>query len=180
MKPRRPDRGLTLLELVVATAIFALVAVLATQALTGGLIQRRGLERAEAEGAELMRLLSLLRQDLDSAVPQPHRPSGEAGGPALAPDAGGAGFAISRAGPGDLLQRVRWRIDPGAATLWRRAGPLVGAGDQGPEVAIAQGVTAIRVSPLGAWPDAPDGLPPGFEAVIESRRHGTIRMVVAR
>jgi len=179
-------RGLTLIELVAATAIFALVAVMALQALTGGLIQRAGIQRADADQSALLRSLSLLRQDLEAAVPLPYRGAGLSG-PALE-GAGPAGFALSRAGVavlpgevGDGFARVVWRVDPNAATLSRRSLPLTGTATPAPpEVVMMQGVTALRLVPRGDWADAPAGLPRGLEAVIETRRHGTLRVVVAR
>lgn len=181
-------RGLTLIELVAATAIFALVSVMALQALTGGLIQRRGIEAADAEQAALARLLALLRQDLAAAVPLAHRPAQGADGRALEPGQG-LGFALSRSGlpvsqggePGDPLARVIWRLDAGSGQLTRQVLPLVGgAGPAPPGHRVFDGVTGLHLLPLGDWPEAPEGLPPGLEARVETRRHGTLRVVVAR
>jgi general secretion pathway protein J len=182
-----PNRGLTLIELVAATAIFALVSVMAMQALTGGLIQRAGIERADADQSALMRSLALMRQDLESAVPLPWRPSAGASGPALV-ISGPSGFSVSRAGvvplpgqAGDEFARVTWRVDPNAATLLRQSLPLnVPVIPAAPEVLMLDGVTALRLTPRGDWADAPAGLPAGFEVVVETRHHGTLRVVVAR
>jgi general secretion pathway protein J len=183
---RTCTRGLTLIELVAATAIFALVSVMAMQALTGGLIQRAGIERADADQAALLRTLALLRQDLQAAVPLPHLPAAGPVGPPL--DIGPGGFALSRAGieplpgqSGDGFARVIWRVDPNAAQLLRQMVPLTGASGPLPtEVAMLPEVTSLRLIPRGDWPGAPEGLPPGLEAVIETRSQGTLRVVVAR
>lgn len=170
----RPDRGLTLLELVVATAIFALVSVLAMQALSVGLTQRRGLERVDAAQADLARTLTLLRQDLQARVPLPYLPAAGASGTALAVLPGG-GIALSRAGasapPGQAgggFARVSWRVDAGDGRLLRRSQPLTGPGDpEAPEVAMMAEVAAIRLVPRDA----------GVEVVLETRRYGSLRLV---
>jgi general secretion pathway protein J len=186
----RAARGLTLIELVAATAIFALVSVMAMQALNGGLIQRAGIERADTDQAALLRSLALLRQDLEAAVPLPHRPATGQTAPPL--EVGVAAFALSRGGvdplpgqPGDGFARVRWRVDPNAATLLRQMQPLTaGSGPPPPEVAMMQGVTSLRLIPRGDWDAGGEGqtpaLPPGLEVRVETRRHGTLRVVVAR
>jgi general secretion pathway protein J len=175
--PRRADRGLTLIELVVATAIFALVAVMATQALTGGLIQRRVLSGAADQAAALARTLTLLRQDLETALPLPHLPAaGPQGAPIEALATGG--FALSRAAADGGLARVVWRVDPGRSELIRASAPLTGADRPGDAEALLPGVVSIRLIPRGEAPEG--GLPPGLEAVIETGDRGTLRVVVAR
>lgn len=168
------DRGLTLLELVAATAIFALVAVMAMQALSGGLAQRRVIERVDGTQAELLRTLTLLRQDLEARVPLAHLP---ATGPAQAALMAlpGGGFALSRGGApalpgraGDGFARVTWRVDAGAGRLTRRSQPLTGPGDPAaPEVALMAEVTGLRLIPRAA----------GIEVVIDTRRWGPLRVV---
>lgn len=161
------ERGLTLLELIAATAIFALVAVMAVQALTGGLAQRRVIERVDGEQAELARTLALLRQDLESRVPLPHLPAAGGTEAALAPLPGG-GFALSRAGADGGFARVTWRVDAGAGRLLRRSQPLTGPGDPAvPERAVMAEVSGLRLVPRAA----------GVEVVIDSRRWGPLRVV---
>lgn len=65
----RPDRGISLIELVLAMAIFALVAVLGAQALTGMLRMRDDLVIRSDQSAALAELTSLLRADLAALVP---------------------------------------------------------------------------------------------------------------
>lgn len=174
---RRGARGLTLMELVVATAIFALVAVMAAQALGTGLIQRRGIDRAAAEAAALARTLALLRQDLEAAVDLPHLP---AAGPRGAPLEAlpGGGFALSRAGADGGLARVTWRIDPDRDALVRAAAPLIGGPMPGPGEVLLPGARSLALAARGAAPAG--ALPPGFEVRIATRDRGTLRVVVAR
>ncbi|WP_353401817.1 type II secretion system protein GspJ [Pseudophaeobacter arcticus] len=65
----QPESGLSLIELVVAMALFALVAVMGTQALTGMMRMRDGLQGRAEQVAQLDRGLSLLRRDLRALVP---------------------------------------------------------------------------------------------------------------
>jgi len=60
------DRGLTLIELLAAMAILAVVSLMAVQTITGALFQREILERADAQGAQFVRALALLRRDLEA------------------------------------------------------------------------------------------------------------------
>ena len=69
MKPGARDRGLSLIELVAAMAIFALVAVMGAQALGGMIRLRQGIAARSAEAAALDRTASLLRADLAAVVP---------------------------------------------------------------------------------------------------------------
>ncbi|WP_417714518.1 prepilin-type N-terminal cleavage/methylation domain-containing protein [Pseudophaeobacter arcticus] len=63
------DRGLSLIELVLAMAIFALVAVMGAQALTGMIRMRDGLTSRSSQTAALAEVTSLLRADLSALVP---------------------------------------------------------------------------------------------------------------
>ena len=127
---RSADRGLTLIELVVAMAIFALVAVMGLQALTGAMRMRDRLTQIDSETAELGLALGLLRNDLRALVPLLfHMPSG---GTASALELRGPVLGLSLAGqpdlppgPGPGLQRAEWRLDPAAGTLSRRVWPAL-------------------------------------------------------
>ncbi|MEP2716392.1 type II secretion system protein GspJ [Pseudophaeobacter sp.] len=63
------DRGLSLIELVLAMGLFALVAVMGAQALTGMLRLRDDLEARGTRSAALAEVTSLLRADLSALVP---------------------------------------------------------------------------------------------------------------
>lgn len=120
------DRGLTLIELVVAMSIFALVAVMGTQALTGMMRNQDSLTAKAAQNADLTRALALLRADLSAAVPMAFYP------PDRQPPQSAIRFqsgvlsvsVIGRPGLGadrtvDAgFQRVEWRVQNG--TLSRR------------------------------------------------------------
>lgn len=163
---RRPaahpaPRGLTLIELVAALAVFALVATLGLQALTGTLRLRDRLALLAAETAALAPGLALLRRDLGGLVPMLFHPPAGGSASALALDAGGRVLALSVSGQPDLpagrglgLARVEWRLDPARRQLLRRAWPALDPAPGSrppPETVWLDGVTGWQVR--SHWPD---------------------------
>lgn len=157
----RGTKGLTLLELVVAMAIFALVAVMGLQALTGALRMRDRLAGIDTDTAELGFALGLLRRDMGALVPLVFYPPGAAPRSALDPGPGGRSLGLSLAGqpdlqpvPGPGLQRVEWRLDPATNELRRRVWPTLypaGAGDVAPDMVVLRGVRGLSLRTY--WPD---------------------------
>ncbi|MBY5935571.1 prepilin-type N-terminal cleavage/methylation domain-containing protein [Tateyamaria omphalii] len=152
------DDGLSLIELVVALAIFALVAVMGMQSLTGTLRARDRLTEIDTETAELSQALALLRNDLFAAVPMLFYPPGSA--PVSALDQTGTALHLSVAGQprGPEAQtdrhRVEWQLDPATGTLTRRAWPTLiprEASQIGPEIAVLEDVEALTLRTL--WPE---------------------------
>ncbi|SFE41098.1 type II secretion system protein GspJ [Roseivivax sediminis] len=150
-------RGLSLIELVVALAVFALVATMGLQALTGTLRVRDRLH-AQAEAAEDLGVaLSLLRSDLSALVPMIDRPGDGRSGSALAAD-GARGIAMSLAGQarigggaGPGLARATWRIEGDMLTRSLRPTLSPSGGGASPGMAVLGGVTALEVRTH--WPD---------------------------
>lgn len=158
MTRARHDTGLSLLELVVAMALFALVAVMGLQLMTGTLRMRDRLEVTATESAEFSRALALLRADLTNAVPLLFDPPGDAP-PLSALIATPDGFHLSIAGQFDLppikglgIHRVQWhRTSDG--TLFRSLWPVLSPaapGAQSPESPVLTGVTAVSLRSF--WP----------------------------
>lgn len=179
----RRDRGLTLIELLAGMAILAVVSVMAVQALSGALFQREVLSRVDDEAAQLARALALLRHDLEAVAPVPL--GEEAGAPLPAIRVDRTGVALVRAGTGAQggFGRVDWRLRAdGVLTRQVWPDPLA-SGLPGPEVALLTGVGALRLTAQGGnLPDTDDPLtlPPGFALDLDTARHGTLRLVVAR
>ncbi|WP_270725272.1 type II secretion system protein GspJ [Shimia sp. Alg240-R146] len=147
------DHGLSLLELVVAMALFALVAVMGLQLLTGTLRMRDRLETTATETAELSRALALLRADLSAAVPLLFQPP-DAGAPRSALVSTPDGFHLSTTGQPDLppiealgFHRIEWRVTPDG-TLARRLWPVLSpasATAQSPEIPVLTDVTDLSL-----------------------------------
>jgi general secretion pathway protein J len=194
------DNGLTLIELIVVMAVFALVATMSIQALSGTLRTRDRLSKVEAETASISRAMALLRADLQAAVPMDFStPNGRIMS-AFDLAVGGQELAFSLSGrhalPGEQtagLGRVIWRFDRGQGLLIRQSWSTLMPADQtslGPEVVIADQIAGFVVRTLdgqGNWVTGPDpalgsgtssGLPRAVDVVIDSRVFGAISTLV--
>ena len=171
-------RGLTLIELVTALALFALVAVMGLQALTANLRMREQLVRMDQQAAELSLGLTLLRSDLSALLPLLFHPPGGGSRSAihLSEDGLTLSFTIGgqpalSAGPGVKpglgLHRVQWRLDVPSQRLMRRVWVgLSPASDQSlrPEVAYLSGVSGFGLRSL--WPQL--GWRPGVVSGVQT------------
>lgn len=156
----RATRGLTLIELVVAMAIFAMVAVMGMQALTGTLRLRDRLADTAEQTAGLGGATSLLRNDLSAAIgllfylPETGLPR-----PSLDAAGDGQGFALSLGGQASMpgaggeaqaapRQRVEWRVEAESGRLIRRVWPtLYPVADEqvSPAAVVMEGVQALEL-----------------------------------
>lgn len=139
------DRGLSLIELVVAMALFALVAVLGTQTLNVTLKSRDALSALDNRARDLNVALALLRGDLERAAPVVIFQAGAAPKSALA-SAGVGQVSLSvhalpaiDGGVGTPFERVSWRLDPGSGQLMRRSHST------GAERLVLTGVNSLRI-----------------------------------
>ncbi|MFK7940741.1 MAG: type II secretion system protein GspJ [Roseovarius sp.] len=188
-------RGLTLIELVVALGIFALVAIMGLQSLTVSLSLRDRLGAQANATDQLGQGTALLRNDLASALPMVFfAPGNTAPASAIWPIRGGRGFSLSVGGqPGIPLasghvdavekQRVDWRYHPQDERLTRQAWPTlypVRASQQGPEMQVLDGVTALSMrsywSGQGWVPGLRSGVPvdPSQQAAGDDDRAGGV------
>lgn len=173
----RRARGFSLLELLVAVAIFAIVAALAWGGLDALARQRAVLDARIDETDALQRAIGRLGRDLQQAAPRPARGADGRVQPALLGTADGLALSVLRppAGwsGGSGIERVDWRCD--ADGLVRARGPLEprpGAPAPEPALAVA-GAGDCRWRylddagrALPAWPPrgaAPDALPRAVE-----------------
>lgn len=155
MSLHRRDSGLSLIELVVAMALFALVAVMGAQSLNGMLRLRDGLDQRAQRADALAQTLSLLRADLKAAVPLLFYPPDKAP-PQSAARQTPTGFALSLGAqpagpnrPGQVqFHRVLWQIDRAQQQLtrqvWRSLYPATQAA-QTPPMQMIEGVEALRL-----------------------------------
>ncbi|MDT4863728.1 Type II secretion system protein J [compost metagenome] len=196
----RRARGFTLLELLIAIAIFALLGLATYRMLTGVLRTDSVTLNHELQLRELVRAIAAFERDLLQVTARPVRdPFGDFL-PALRGEADEvAAVELSRAGWRNplgrnraSLQRVRWQL---SGEQWQRRywNVLDQAQDSQPQVQQAlDGVTAMRLryldgdgSWLDSWPPTGTtgeaqltGLPRAVELVLEHRRYGELRRLL--
>lgn len=196
----RAARGFTLLELLIAIAIFALLG-LATYRLLDSVLQTDKVTRAhELQLRELVRALAAFERDLSQVQARPVRdPFGDPRAALLGEDLDSPALELTRSGWRNplgqsraSLQRVRWQL---SGEQWqRRYWPVLDqAQDSQPQVQQAlDGVIHVQYRYLdqtGAWQsswpplansldDALTLLPQAVELVLEHRRYGELRRVL--
>jgi len=198
------ERGLTLVELVAALAIFALVAVMGLQTLSGMMRARDRTSDAADDAAALSRGLVLLRADLKAAADLRFWPPGavEPEPPLLDLSAEEGRFALSTEARAVLpaeqaagTERVIWHHDRRGERLLRIVWPVLRpASDaaRSPETEIFEDVAGLRLRAyagpeegwIGGWgqqdaEEARPGLPRAVEVIVASERYGALRVMVA-
>ncbi len=185
---RDAPAGFSLLELMVALALFSLVAIMSLQILTGALHQRSLMERRTNESASLLRMMTLLRADLESVVPISFSPPLGGQEPAFMPAddrlaltlGGQARLNGSAQGAPDEdgFLRVIWHLDRTSGRLTRQIWPVLYPRDPaqlGPELLVIEGIEAWEITPA----DPADRLPDQITVTVQSSRHGQLRLVAA-
>ena len=192
--------GFTLLELLIAIAIFALLG-LATYRMLDSVLNTDASTRAhEQQLRELVRGMAAFERVILQASPRPARdPFGEQRPALLGEDIDGAAIELTRAGwrnplgqPRATLQRVRWQL---SGEQWQRRywKVLDQSQDSQPQIQqVLDGVTSMQLRYLDAqgdwqnsWPPTDqrseqqqDSLPRAVELVLEHRRYGELRRVL--
>jgi general secretion pathway protein J len=193
-------RGFTLLELLIAIAIFALLG-LATYRMLDSVLRTDSATRAhEQQLRELVRAIAAFERDVLQVVVRPVRdPFGDPRPALLGEEADNAALELTRVGWRNPLgrvrasvQRVRWQL---SGEQWQRRywNVLDQAQDSQPQVQQAlDGVTRMRLRYLdgagswhGSWPppgtsgtDALEELPYALELIVEHRRYGELRRLL--
>lgn len=189
--------GLTLLELLVAMAVFAVIGATAYSGLDSVLATRAAL----ADNSERLRRIQLgmewLRRDLEQLAPRPVRDSFGSVRPALEGDTLGpvllsftrSGYDNSLAGERAGLQRLRYRL--AGDRLLRHADPVLDGADlaRAPAATLFDNVAEIRIRFLDGqgrwqqrWPVPPAEsdtaqLPRAIEIQLELNDWGRLRRV---
>jgi len=186
--------GFSLIELLVAMAIFSVMAALAYGGLNSIARTRGELARQEDAFRDLMRAVAMFDRDLREAVPRPVLGNVGQAVPAMIGTAAGieftrVGFANPQAEPRANLERVVYALDDGALKRGRYA-VLDRAATTVPELSALRGdVTDLRLRYLdrgGRWSDAwplpqapdPNLLPRAVQWRITTRDYGDIERIV--
>jgi len=194
----RRDSGITLIELVVAMALFALVAAMSLQAITGMLRARDHLLVLSGDTARLSLALTLLRQDLSAAVPILFYTPGGRPASALDITPPGPRLSLSVAGQAGAatpdftgFHRVEWQFDPANARLMRRVWPALQPAARSQVAPAVEMLTGVRGFELRlyrgeagwqSWRDLPPGqidgrLPDAIEVTLATDRFGALTLI---
>ena len=180
--------GFTLVEMLVALAIFGLIAAAGVGLLSVSLSAQQAAETKLAQVAALRRASALLAADLSNATPRLRRD--EAGTTRPAFETGADGFDFVRRGwenpdgePRASLQRVSYRLANGV--LERRSSAHVDGAPAERGSALLRGVRRLSLrfrAADGHWrerwdPLSPQELPRALDLVIETERYGTVRQL---
>lgn len=201
MNSQRPkESGFTLLELVAALAIFALLAVMAYGGLDSVLMTKRSVGVAQERMTQWQKGVFRLRTDLESAVNRPIRDEFGDLQPALYLNQRGA-LEFTHSGrrnplqlPRPALERVEYLLQDGS--LVRRSWDQVDRvqGDEGVSYPMLEGVEELNWRYLDsngewgeAWPplnfDGPipaaAGLPQAVELIMITKTYGELQLLFA-
>jgi len=148
------DRGLSLIELVVAMALFAMVAIMGLQSLNGTMRISERLTRIDSDTADLGNALALLRNDLTSVVPLLFYPPQDAPLRAVDLSQNGMLLGLSLAGQKTFTpthtdrHRAEWLVDAAQGTLIRRFWPALLPAEttqRSADMTVLKGVRALTV-----------------------------------
>jgi general secretion pathway protein J len=179
------ERGFTLAELLVALALFGMIAGAGVVLLAMGVNSRAASGERLAGQAAIVRTRALLGADLGQSAPRRWRDAAGLPQPAFASEAGSGvllrlvrrGWANEDGAARASLQRVEWRLNAGR--LERRAAAMVDGTGPGEPALMMDGVQAARLrffangNWAASWPapgqaQRPGALPEAVEIVLET------------
>lgn len=190
---QRANAGFTLLEVLVAVAIFALIGIASHRLLVSAIRVDTQTREQEQQLRQLLRAMNSLERDVEQAVARPVLASGGNEEPAFWSDPDGQGLHWTRAGwsnPQPMrraqLQRVHWRHE--GSDLLREYWPVLDRADDSAaqRQQVLQNITALQWRYLdrqGIWRTQWQGtgmqpLPRALEVRIEHARFGALRRVL--
>ena len=184
--------GFTLLEVLVAVAVFALVGVASHRLLISAVRVDAQTRQQEQQLRQLLRAMSSLERDVEQALERPVLGSAGNSEPAFWSEPDGQGLQWTRGGwsnplgsPRAQLQRVRWYYN-GKALLRQYWPVLDRADDTPPQTQVAlEDIRAVHwrfLDQQGVWRTQWQGdgplLPRAMEVRIEHARFGPLRRVL--
>lgn len=190
---RSPNqRGFTLVEMMVALFIFALIAAAGVGLLQSSVTTQAMVRDRLGGMGDINRLRAIMTADLAQSVARPTR--GVDGGPVPAFAGAADGFALVQGGAQSLdnaarprLQKIRYALENGGWT--RRAAPTLDGSDWGEPTLLAKDVSAATIryrGPDGGWQgnwSPPDGLAIPVAVEVTLNREGaaplTLRFLTA-
>ncbi|OAI01129.1 type II secretion system minor pseudopilin GspJ [Methylomonas methanica] len=180
------SRGFTLLEILIAMAVFAIMAAMAYAGLSAVLDARAGTEKRSDTIAELQQTLYLLNEDLAQALPRSIRDEFGSEQPAFSGGNGEDLLTLTRSVPAwselemhSQLQRVSYRLENGS--LYRQVWTVL---DRTQQTQFRRkkllNVAALDLRFYGSdwtmhWPADGSGLPRAVEASFSLTGLGEIR-----
>lgn len=190
-----PAHGFTLVELLVALAVFAAMAAIAQAALTAVVQARAALDLRGAAVDATARALAMIERDLRAVMARPVRADLGARLPALLAGEGGLELStLGRGGAGDAstarLERIAYRLGEGRLERLRWPAPDRADGTRPERAPLLDGVVALRWRFLAfdgrwhpRWPPAGAGqplsaLPRAAELILEHERLGRLQRLV--
>lgn len=194
--PPRRAPGFTLVELLVALAVFAAMAAIAQAALSAVVAVRVALDQRSGEVDALARTLATIERDLRAVVARPVRIDRENRLPALLAGEGGLELStLGRGGAGDAtaarLERVAYALTGDRLERLRWPVPDRADGTRPDRAPMLEGVLALRSRYLAVdgrwhdrWPPAGAGagaavpLPRAAEITLEHARLGRLLRLV--
>lgn len=177
---RHKDAGLSLIELVVAMAVFALIAIMGLQSLTGMLRNRERLTEISESTQDVSQSVALLRNDLSALVPMLFfPPDRQAPQSALRLSSGNTRLSLSIGGQPSItpegalgaIHRSEWRFDAAQGTLSRVIWPTLIPAQQSAraaEVVMLQDIDGLTARSYWTGAGWVDGLtqPNGSQNVL--------------
>ncbi len=177
---RSAEHGFTLIEMLVALSIFALLSAAGVLLLRSSLTTQAAVSAHLAADSGITRLSALLSSDLGTARPRATRDGNGALRPALAGDGTSISFVTAAEedgahGDASRLTRVRYALQDGAVMRWGTA--ALDGGDAGQSARLLPGASALHWryreangAWLAQWPgDDPRRLPVAVELTVERR-----------
>lgn len=189
---RGAPAGFTLLEVLVAVAIFALVGIASHRLLSSAVRVDAQTRQQEQQLRQLLRAMSSLERDVEQAMERPVLDHTGVSEPAFWSSADGQGLQWTRGGWNNpqgtaraQLQRVRWHYDGKA--LLRQYWPVLDRADDTPPQTqvVLEELRAVHwrfLDPQGIWRTQWQGegpaLPRALELRLEHARFGQLRRVL--